>query len=390
MRLRNPGTIDPAIETIRNLQNFLGTSRGQHDAEARKDAFLNWCEDHARPQLESLLGPGEEILGELESAYHRLALAPQMTLRRLNGLLNREYTIWDQRLRRAEEELRAQKKLAGRPGHPLVLDTSVLMEGVPFLTFGWHALSPVLGGGPVRLIVPILVIEELDDLLHDRNGDRRQKARAATRELWQLHGARPTDPAPLPGQADVTIEVLLDGDWHQRRPNNDAEIIDQALQVHELTGKVTVLTSCDYRQLYRAAAVGLPAVLMPRRNQDGAGPTARLGFGGSGQESGDRAAWVSSKRRGPPANCHGRPCARGSWADFGLITPAPPPRQTTTTPAIAEAEAPGWAALLKIAEDGPVGYQPNRYQLTDSGLDKDALHSGRASTPSSPVLVLCA
>jgi hypothetical protein len=68
--------------------------------------------------------------------------------------------------------------------------------------------------------------------------------------------------------------VLLDGDWHQRRPSNDAEIIDQAKQVHELTGKATLIASCDYRQLYRAAAVGLPAVLMPRRNQDGAGPTA--------------------------------------------------------------------------------------------------------------------
>jgi PIN domain len=274
MRLRNPGTIDHAIQTIRNLQNYLGNSRGLHDGEARKDAFLNWCEDQARPNLESLLDPGEEILAELESAYHRLALAPQMTLRRLNGMLNREYTIWDQRLRRAEEELQSQKKLAGRPGHPVVLDTSVLMEGEPFLTFGWHALTPALASGPIRLIVPILVVEELDDLLHDPKGDRRQKARSATRELWQLHGARPTDPASLPGQADVTIEVLLDGDWHQRRPNNDAEIIDQALQVYELAGKATLLVSCDYRQLYRAAAVGLPAVLMPRRNQDGAGPTA--------------------------------------------------------------------------------------------------------------------
>lgn len=76
-------------------------------------------------------------------------------------------------------------------------------------------------------------------------------------------------PGPLPDQADVTIEVLLDGDWHQRSLSNDAEIIDQALQVHELTGNATLLTSCDYRQLYRAAAVGLPAILMPRRNQAG-------------------------------------------------------------------------------------------------------------------------
>jgi hypothetical protein len=51
--------------------------------------------------------------------------------------------------------------------------------------------------------------------------------------------------------------VLLASDWHQRRPNNDAEIIDQALQVRDLTGKTTLLASCDYRQLYRAAAACL-------------------------------------------------------------------------------------------------------------------------------------
>jgi predicted ribonuclease YlaK len=91
--------------------------------------------------------------------------------------------------------------------------------------------------------VPILVVEELDDLLHDRSGDRKLKARNATRALRDLHHDKPTEPAPLPGPPGVTIEVLLDGDWHQRRPNNDAEIIDQALSVQDMTGKPTVMAS---------------------------------------------------------------------------------------------------------------------------------------------------
>jgi hypothetical protein len=44
--------------------------------------------------------------------------------------------------RGVEEDLQTQKMLAGRPGQPVVLDTSMLMEGEPFLTFGWHALTP--------------------------------------------------------------------------------------------------------------------------------------------------------------------------------------------------------------------------------------------------------
>jgi hypothetical protein len=61
--------------------------------------------------------------------------------------------------------------------------------------------------------------------------------------------------------------VLLDGDWHQRRPNNDAEIIDQALSVREMTGKPTLPVTCDTRQLYQAGTEGLQAILMPRADE---------------------------------------------------------------------------------------------------------------------------
>jgi hypothetical protein len=93
-------------------------------------------------------------MAELESAYHRLALAAPMSVRRLNGMLNREHTIWDQRLRRAEEDLQTQKMLAGRPGQPVVLDTSVLMEGEPFLRFGWHTLTPPWPAERFGLLTP--------------------------------------------------------------------------------------------------------------------------------------------------------------------------------------------------------------------------------------------
>jgi PIN domain len=263
--MRNPNTVDGAILAMRTLQIHLGNSRSGLMAADRMDAFLSWCEDQARPQLEHLFEPTEDLLGELESVYHRLALAPDMSERKLNGLLDREYALWDQRLRQVEEELQRTKKLADRVGAPVVLDTSVLMEGEPFLTFDWHTLDPILAAGPVRLILPILAVDELDELLHDRDGARRQKARTATRELWHLHRTKPTEPVALPGKSDVTIEIMVDGDWHQRRPNNDAEIIDQALQVQQMTGWV-LLASCDLRQLYRAGAAGLPAVQMPRKD----------------------------------------------------------------------------------------------------------------------------
>lgn len=81
----------------------------------------------------------------------------------------------------------------------MVLDTSVLVEGGPFTEVRWSGADPSLAAAQIRLIVPILVAGELDDLLHDRNGDRRLKAVNATRALRDLHHARPAEPAALPG-----------------------------------------------------------------------------------------------------------------------------------------------------------------------------------------------
>jgi hypothetical protein len=63
----------------------------------------------------------------------------------------------------------------------------------------------------------------------------------------------------------VTLELLVDSDWRRRRANNDAEIADQALDLHRITGRALPAT-CDLQQYYRAGAVDLPAIPMPRRD----------------------------------------------------------------------------------------------------------------------------
>jgi predicted ribonuclease YlaK len=117
-----------------------------------------------------------------------------------------------------------------RPGRIVVLDTSALMEGVLFTGYDWHALDAGLAAEAVRLIVPILVIEELNGLKRTRDRQQKADAREVLRAMWALHSTTPTVPAALPQAANVTIEIYLDGDWHKRRDNNDGEIIDQALK----------------------------------------------------------------------------------------------------------------------------------------------------------------
>jgi predicted ribonuclease YlaK len=111
-----------------------------------------------------------------------------------------------------ERLLLEQQAIRDVPGHRIILDTSVLMEAVPpVIEFDWHSVHESMAVGSIRLIVPIIVIEELDEKLHDRDADRRKRARDAIRSLRSVHKTnRPTERAPLPDKPDVTLEILMD------------------------------------------------------------------------------------------------------------------------------------------------------------------------------------
>ncbi len=268
MRLQNPGGADDALATVRQVKDQLWNARVQgNNAADRKNAFLTWCDQWATPQLGNHFPASEDLFGELADSFHRVVQTPQLSERELNMLMARECKEWDARLERLIGEIQGRLAFLARPGRLVVLDTSALMEGVFFTGFDWHLLDPSLRGDAVRLVVPSLVVEELDDLKRDRDGRKKAKARRVLTALWDLHRTAPAKPAALPERVDVTIVVLLDDGWHRRMPNNDGEIIDQALSLRDAAGQPVILAAGDYTQLYRAAPAGLAAILMPRPDE---------------------------------------------------------------------------------------------------------------------------
>ena len=269
MRLNYPREIAQAIEQIKSLQFQLENARSAVSAEGKRDNFVGWCDDRARNTLGYLFDPTEEIFTVLESAYIRTATTI-LTGGRLQALMNREFNRWGQELSRMERLLLEQQAIRDIPGHRIILDTSVLMEAVPtFIHYDWRPIHDSMSVGAIRLIVPIIAIEELDEKLHDRDAERRKRARDAVRSLRSVHKTnRPTERAPLPDQPDVTLEILMEELSHKRLLNNDAEIIDQALQLHQLTG-LAVLATCDTHMYYRAGAVDLPACLVQQKATQG-------------------------------------------------------------------------------------------------------------------------
>jgi hypothetical protein len=102
MRLRNPGGLEHAIAAVDQVKGQL-ISTASGGSPARKDAFVAWCDQWATPQLGSHFPVSEGIFAEIGDSYNRLALAPAMGARELNGVLNREWQEWDARL----QQLRA-------------------------------------------------------------------------------------------------------------------------------------------------------------------------------------------------------------------------------------------------------------------------------------------
>lgn len=110
MRLRTPGTIDAAITSVEDLRRYLSNARSANPQFGPADPFLGWCEDYARPQLENLFAPTEDLLDELDTSYNRINTAPKAEPRRINAMIHQECSSWDRRLE-VHGELGSRKRL---------------------------------------------------------------------------------------------------------------------------------------------------------------------------------------------------------------------------------------------------------------------------------------
>jgi hypothetical protein len=207
----------------------------------------------------------------LETSAHSLAFPYDPSAK---DLLRRECDVWRERLRDAARELEQLEAFVNRPGRIAVLDTSAFIEGGDFWEQDWPTIThadddpaPGLGPLPVRLIVPILVIEEMDN--HKRHINKRVAvtARQTLSHLWWLprepSGARRLNPR-------VTVEILLDDRAHVRRPVNDTEIVDRAAYLRDLFAprRSVYLVAGDYSMLFRSEEVGLQPIQVGDRDPE--------------------------------------------------------------------------------------------------------------------------
>src|ERR1035441_1385373 len=258
VRLREPGSLDQAVLTLRRLAMTLDNTVVPGAAVIQTIvAWVSWWND-ADGQLRHLF-PDYELADDLYRA--------QLQIQRLNevarpwDLITHLNRVWKGRLEEEAAALERLRLFASQPGFIIVPDTSALVEGGALADINWHELVGIAVDETARLVVPILVVEELDELKRQRDVARMSRARQALRSLWELPGDRA---GVMQVGPRVTLEVLLDDPWHTRMPVADVEIVDRASYLHEITGRDVGFVAADLAILFRARELGLRTCLIER------------------------------------------------------------------------------------------------------------------------------
>jgi len=143
-------------------------------------------------------------------------------------------------------------------GHIAVLDTHVLLHYQPPEEIDW---IEVAGTAPLRLVIPLRVIEEVDAKKYSGRdlADRARRLLPALRRKMGKAGA----PGAL--REGVSIEVSVDPGPRWRPADADEEILNTCHELRQLSGQPVVLVTGDTGMTLRAEAEEIPVVSMPEK-----------------------------------------------------------------------------------------------------------------------------
>jgi PIN domain len=274
---------DDVLNTLRDIASRVHNAGNAHGpAHARVTAYLEWATDSVR-MLERRVSAADIDRLMLTRGYERLLVAAGTltgadigTQRVLNGLVDHEIRQRSESLEEAIRDLGAQGRRWPQGTAYAVADTSFYIEHddklrdidfVPLLPGAWL-------DKPVTVIVPIIVLDELDGL-KQRGGTTYVKWRASyTLAVLDDIFARPGTQGVLrQAAADgtrgaVLMDILYDPPRHERLPINDDEIIDRALAAQGLAGAPVTLLTFDTSQAARARHAGLAVNKLTKPPED--------------------------------------------------------------------------------------------------------------------------
>jgi hypothetical protein len=258
--------MDPTV-AITNLADLIGRLEvaggafaRPSDWQAAQNGYLQVVETVER-QLASLFEDDDGAAAGLFGEQYRMIREISAATPRPEPLIGLEAGRQATALHRLVSDVTALRALSDREGVPVVLDTNVLMhyhrpDGVLW--------AEVVGSGPVRLVLPICVLDELDNKKYAGSDRMSRRADMAVRALRE-HRADLVPGSVATFAGGVTCEVFLDEAGHVRKANPDEELLSRALTLQRALGRQVTVVTGDLSMQLRAGAIGLAEAVMPEK-----------------------------------------------------------------------------------------------------------------------------
>ncbi|HXN59899.1 MAG TPA: PIN domain-containing protein [Acidimicrobiales bacterium] len=235
--------------------NLVGSAT-LNQAAVNVDLYLYWVRTNEPFLKHTFLGT--EISTHLRSPSY---WAIRNGTTQVNELIEselQEQCVWLQQLATHIESL--WERLKAAPGTPTVVDTNVLLHYQDPAFVNWREVTE---RDQVRLIVPLRVIEELDEKKWTYQRDViRNRARDLLPKLWGYLADTAGAPVPFRDDGKVTIEVSIDDGPRFRTLDADQEILETCVDLKNV-GQRVLLVTADTGISLRAVAAGISVVPMP-------------------------------------------------------------------------------------------------------------------------------
>lgn len=251
------------------------TTIGNHHGDLT--SYLDWANENARV-LRNQVRPTDIDRLIFTPRFWRLADFGDRRDRFTRDLLSAELAERGEVWERAWAVLKAEIDRWSSDAYPIVVDTSVFIHHPDKIRDIAYAELLGVGFEQVRLVVPRVVVDELDRLKESGNQQSRWRAahtlgvldelllrplsRVTIREADNLSAVIDVGGTP---HDKVTIEVLFDDAHHVRLDDNDDEIIDRALALQAYARMPVRLLTMDTSMALRARMLDL-RVLKPTKD----------------------------------------------------------------------------------------------------------------------------
>ena len=257
--------LKPGVEPKRAAAILRSLAAGARNASAAghewfqvRDAYLQWVET-VESHLASLTSDLALIASVHNEHYWRLQDGGAKFARPLpmmTGELARQQDRFESLAGELEQRL---DRIANAPGSIAVVDTNVLLHYQSPAHVPW---PEIIGRAPVRLVIPLRVVEELD---LKKWGENKRLAARARKLLPSIQ--RALRPGGTPGRLrdDVTVEVPVPSRPRHRPVDADEEILATCEELTAFSGQVATLITGDTSMTIRAEASGITVKVMPDR-----------------------------------------------------------------------------------------------------------------------------